>query len=316
MSPTTKMIEMPSSSSAEMAMPGEEVTWTQAFRFFTTDINPTVWDVLGDALVPKQGQRYAGVLADYRSNFVCRSVSATPVPQAPQSQAWDIRVKWTCRAPQDPTRPYFKISRSTTTRTAQFWRTGSMWTNAIADGTEPMPPVQDLGGVKTDTNGQPITMPVFQQQIQVDVLWDRTKDNSSALGYAASPDPPMNWYDDFGYSRNSAAFLGWPIGYVIYQGWSFNPGPDEMGILSHRFLADNFQFCEQRPLPNTSGKPLLDTGLTWGGTAGTPAIPVQAQKYVFWYQPYRTLTNFSTLFTIRPNLWEAMTAPKPVWPTT
>jgi hypothetical protein len=172
-----------------------------------------------------------------------------------------------------------------------------------------------MGGSKSDTNGQPIVMPIYQQQIQVDMLWDRSRDNSSSLGFAASPDPPMNWYDNYCNTRNSVAFLGWPIGYVTYLGWSLNPSPDEVCVLSHRFLADDFQFCEQRPLPNQSGKPFLDTGLTWGGTAGTPAIVTQAQKYVFWYQPYQTLVDYSTLFTIRPNLWTAINTPKPAWPS-
>jgi hypothetical protein len=125
----------------------------------------------------------------------------------------------------------------------------------------------------------------------------------------------MNWYDNYCLTRNSAPFLGWPIGYVTYLGWSLNPSPDEVCVLSHRFLADDFQFCEQRPLPNQSGKPFLAAGLTWGGTGGTPAVTVQSQAYVFWYQPFQTLVDYSTLFTIRPNLWTAINTPKPAWPS-
>lgn len=315
---TAKLIEIPSSDTVEMAMPGEEMSWTQHFRYVSNAAKVTAWEVLGDvaAGVPQQGSRYpATPSTNWKCNFVARSVSATPVQQAAGACAYDVRVKWTGRAAQDPTRPWFKITRSTTTRSHGFYRSGNMWTMTQANGTEPFPPVQDMGGVKTDTNGQPVVLPIYQQQIQVDMLWDRSKDNASQLGFAASPDPPMNWYDNYCLSRNSAAFLGWPIGYVTYLGWSLNPSPDEVCVLSHRFLADDFQFLEQRPLPNQSGKPFLDTGLTWGGTGGTPAIVVQAQKYVFWYQPFQTLADYSTLFTIRPNLWTAINTPKPAWPS-
>jgi hypothetical protein len=179
------------------------------------------------------------------------------------------------------------------------------------------PPAGWIAGNKVDTNGIPLSVKISQQQIQVDFLWDRTRNNAQDVvaGAASSPDPPSEWTSVYVNTRNNAAFLGWPTGYVTYLGWTANESPDEWMVVSHRFLADDWQFLEQRPGPNMGGKPLVDVGPTWGAS---PSLPTQSTKLVAWYQPYDSLTNFSNLLNFNlngsGNLWTAINTPYPAWP--
>lgn len=296
--------ETPNSDVLEQAMPGEAITLTRTFTFVYDDVTyKNSSQVLADALVPKPGTRH-----DTRPEFVVRNVQATPIPQSPR--AWQVRVTYSTRKPYVETKPWFRITRSTSFRTAAGYRSGNIWTGVPANGTVAFPPTADMGGTKVDSNGQPLQWKIAQQTITVEHLWDRTKDTAPAAlaGAAASPDPPSEWTSVYCNTRNNAAFLGWPAGYVTYMGWTANQSPDEWLVISHRFLADDWQHLEQRPAPNAAGTKLLDVGPTWAG------YPTKASKTVVWYQPYETVLDFSALFTWRPNLWSAMTTPQPSWP--
>jgi hypothetical protein len=324
----SRLIHRPDTDSFSLAAPGEETTWTQQFTFVYDDATlKTVWDVYGDNLVPKQGSRYlppgATPSTDIRSRFICRSVDIRPIPQSPR--AWDVRVTWSHRQPQDASRPYFRITRSTGFRSFSAYRGGAaIFTGVPANGSVPYPPTGWIGGDKLDANQQPLTWRIAQQSISVDITWDRTfnKSTDAVSGATLHPDPPNEWTSIYCGTRNSIAFLGWPIGYVTYLGWTMSPSPDETAVVSHKFLADDYQFLEQRPAPAAggTGKPLLAAGLSWG--AG-PVIPVQSAANVAWYQPYQELTDFSNLFKWRSwgaagpndNLWWRMSNPAPLMNT-
>lgn len=317
-----RFVATPESDSVRLGASGEESTWTRTFVYMDESATPkTVWEVLADASVPKQGDRYAvspppgTPSTDARNWYVVRSVNATPIANSLQGRGWKIAVEYSTRRPINTARPWFNLTRSTGFRTAAAYRSGaSIFTSVPANGTVSYPPSAWIGGTKVDSNGQPLQFKIAQQSIQVDILWDRTSDNATAVnaGYASSPDPPSEWTSVYCNTRNDASFLGWPTGYVTYLGWTANESPDEWLVVSHRFLADDWQFLEQRPGPNAAGKPLLAAGPNWGSS---PVVPTQSQAYVAWYQPYETLTDFSTLFSWRTNLWTAITTPFPTKPT-
>ena len=143
---TTKLIPTPSCDSIQLAAPGDETRWTQTFLWMSDATNPlpSAWDCIADAKVPQQGQRYtkdftiaaqpAVTSADARYNYVCRSVDVAPVPQSPSS--YTVRVVWSTRVPQSAARPWFKLTRSTSFRTAAAYRSGStLFSGVPANGT-------------------------------------------------------------------------------------------------------------------------------------------------------------------------------------
>jgi hypothetical protein len=309
---TSHIRRLPDTDSVQLSAPGEETSWTESLLYtYADETIKSVWEVLADTIVPQQGQRYVpnpGTSTDDpRRTFICRSIDATPVPQSPR--AWHLRVKWSSRYPQSSTRPYFNITRSTSQRTVGMFRSGSIFSGVPSNGTMPFPPIAWIQGTAVDMYGQPLSVKVSQQTIQVDILWDRTRDRSTDAmsGAADSPDPPSEWTSVYVNSRNNASFLGWPAGYVSYLGWTANESPDETLVISHRFLADDWQHLEQRVAPNIGGKPSLSTGPTLVN------INTSASAYVYWYQQYPTVLNYQNLFSWRANLWESITAPKPTY---
>lgn len=319
----TRLIPSPGCDQVSMGHPGDEIRLTQSFTWISTQKNPfpSVWDCINDAKVPKQGQRYTkdysveaqtaiNTTSDQRYNYVCRNIEVAPVNGSPS--AYTVKVTWSTRKPMDAQRQWFKITRSTGFRTAQAYRSGSTLFNGVpADGTVQYPPTSWAAGSKVDSNGTPLQFKIAQQSIQIDILWDRTADKSlnTSTNQYDSPDPPSTWTSDYCNKRNSVSFLGWPAGFVTYLGWTANESPDEWLVVSHRFLADDWQFLEQRPGPNASGKALLAAGPSWGSS---PSLPTQSVANVAWYQPYIVLADFSDLFTWRANLWTAINTPKPV----
>lgn len=321
-----QLIRKPETDSVQLAAPGEEIRWTEAF-VYTNPTPKTVWQVVNDALVPKQGERRPlGTMAatNFNNSWVCRSVDVTPVPNSPL--AWNVRVTWSSRRSQQANRAWFNITRSTQSRTAAMYRSGSGIFdvgNVPANGSAPYPPIQWIDGAnvsKVDAYGVPLSVKISQQLIQVDFLWDRTRNVASDVvagaNQANDPDPPSEWTSVYVNTRNNAVFLGWPTGYVTYLGWNANQSPagSEWLVVSHRFLADDWQHLEQRPCPNQGGLKLIDVGQNWGTS---PVIPTQATKLVAWYQPYLTLTNFDSLLNFdlgSGNVLTAIKTPQPAWP--
>ena len=310
-----RLIRTPDSDSVQFAAPGEMTNFVETFLYTYDDAAiKTVFQVASDELVPKQGQRYAQLaegapVAALFPTFIARSVDISPVPQTPR--AWIIRVTWGSRFYNAANRPYFNITRSTTQRTVGMYKSGNaIFTGVPANGTAPFPPTAWIGGTSVDMNGQPLAVKVSQQSIQVDFLWDRTKDKASDTmsGAADSPDPPSEWSSVYVNTRNDSTFLGWPAGYVTYLGWTANESPDETLVISHRFLADDWQHLEQRVAPNVGGKPLLAAGPT------LVTIPTQSCANVYWYQPFVQVIDFDNLLSWRTNLLETINTPLPAYP--
>lgn len=312
-----RFVETPNSARISMAMPGEERTWTQTYVYTTTaDPIPTAHEVLADggAGVPQVGSRHPS-----KPIWVCRNVDIAPVPQS--RNAWTVTVKWSTRhVLDDPyeasnlTRQWFKITRSTSVRTAAIYRNGSaIWsaTDLNADGTVTWPPTTDIAGTKVDANGQPKQQRIAQQTIDVSFLWDRTLDTGYTMsGNAADtyPDPDQQYWDNWIGKRNDAMFLGWSEGMVTYLGSTMNQAPDEWIVITHKFLADEWQHLEQRAVPNAAGQVILLPGATWIGNQ------VRQAQTVAWYQPFNAVDDFDALFSWRPGLLESIETPKPGWP--
>lgn len=315
------IIPTPQDDAVQMGAPGEESTWTRTFKAVAKGITideetgeptyvPRVWDVLDADGVPVRGERScsAGTYSPVEKVFVCQSVDASPDPASPY--AWNIRARYTARTswPAEG-EPWFKITTSTGFRTTGIYRDGDVWGSVPSDGSVAYPPTSWIGGTKLDLNLNPISWKIVQQQIQIDILWDRCIDNADGIvpgGSAAGPDPPPEWSTNYCNKRNDATFMGWPAGFVTYLGFTTSP-IDTSGrtIVSHRFLADLWSHLEQRVVPNIGNLPLSSVS-TFNG------IDVHHADKVFWYQPYQTTADFSDLFTWRDALWERINEPHPL----
>jgi hypothetical protein len=167
-----------------------------------------------------------------------------------------------------------------------------------ANGTVAFASGADIGGTKVDTNGKPKVYDVPQQLVTIETQYDRTLT-------AASPaaEPLWSVYTSYVGNRNSAVFLGFPIGTLLYQGFQTAP-EDNYYRMSHTFLYDAWYHLDQIPAPNPTGEPVLVAGVTIGG------IPIlQVDKVVF-LQRYDTVSAFSGILAALD--LDALTSPKPL----
>ena len=126
----------------------------------------------------------------------------------------------------------------------------------------------DIGGIRIDVAGKPISLETVRESISVDVT----------LSYI----PDLEKIRNFNGSRNASSFLGIPPGAVVFKGatWS-NIAPGKWQV-SYEFAADNFYHLVQQPQLNAdTGKPILDER----GQA----------KYVNWVQPFPRILNHRAL---------------------
>jgi hypothetical protein len=156
----------------------------------------------------------------------------------------------------------------------------------------------DIGGTAVDTNGKPKVYDVPQQLVTIETQYDRTLPQGSPAA-----EPLWSVYTSYVGNRNSAVFLGFPIGTLLYQGFQTAP-EDNYYRMSHTFLYDAWYHLEQIPAPNPTGEPVLVAGVTIGG------IPIlQVDKVVF-LQRYDTLSAFSGILSALD--LAALTNPKPL----
>jgi hypothetical protein len=160
------------------------------------------------------------------------------------------------------------------------------------------PVSSDIGGSKVDLRGNPRTYEVPQQNITVEVLWDRTA--TATLG-----EPPWATYSGYVGQRNSAAFLGAAIGQMLYRGFQAAP-LQEWYKIQHNFVWDAWGHLEQFGIPLPTGMPQC--------TSGTSVLGVtilQADK-IGWMQKYPTKSAISSVLTGQQ--LSELTSPVPAFP--
>lgn len=200
--------------------------------------------------------------------FICRGIEMQPLGG---TYAYQITATFTTMRRLDGQGPVFcEPTMSPGQRSIDLYRFGAtLPTDGDASGTA------DMGGTAIDEAGKPFSWPIRQIEITIDILWD---------GNDCFPD--FASFADYTNQRNSAAFLGFPAGSLLYLGPSFAPKHFGWYVCSHRFLWDQFYHCEQRPKLDIDGKPLTD-GLGGIGNAAE----------VYWFQIYDQKWDFADLFT-------------------
>ena len=228
--------------------------------------------------------------------MVIREIAIEPVRE--RQNAWIVTHRASTRngsllSQTDGT--YCTCTRATVIRSTAMYRMGATFP---ANGTVTFSGAVDIAGDKVDTNGKPKVYDVPQQLVTIESQYDRTLPQSSPAA-----EPPWASYTSYVGNRNSVAFLGFPIGTLLYQGFQTAP-EDNYYRLSHTFLYDAWYHLEQIPCPNPTGEPILTNGISIGG------LPIlQVDKVVF-LQRFNTLSAFSGILTAAD--LTALTSPKPL----
>ena len=245
--------------------------------------------------IPRVRERLpAGIYGtdSFLKTYVCRSVEFAPIREG----TFVFRV--VCRFGSfGPTGDfgYCQVTRSSSIRQAQMWRMNATFP---ANFDAAWPVSSDISGDKVDLRGNPRTYEVPQQNITVEVLWDRTA--TATLG-----EPPWATWSGYVGQRNSAAFLGAAIGQMLYRGFQAAP-LQEWYKIQHNFVWDAWGHLEQFGIPLPTGMPQC--------TSGTSVLGVtilQADK-IGWMQKYPTKSAISSVLTAQQ--LSELTSPVPAFP--
>jgi hypothetical protein len=292
------LVERANSRSYSLTQTPGESSITVQYLMTWSDVSttPTEAQILVSAGTPPS-RLNSGVYGtnSYLKTMVIREVSIEPVRE--RQNAWIVTHRASTRNGTllDNGGSYCTCTRATVVRSTAMYRKNPTFPT---DGTVAFSSGADIGGLKVDTNGKPKVYDVPQQLVTIETQYDRTLT-------AASPaaEPLWSLYTSYVGNRNSAVFLGFPVGTLLYQGFQTAP-EDNYYRMSHTFLYDAWYHLDQIPAPNPTGEPVLIAGVTIGG------IPIlQVDKVVF-LQRYDTLSAFSGILAALD--LTALTSPKPL----
>lgn len=219
------------------------------------------------------------------SSYVCMKVEVNPHP----THANDYVYKATYATRVNPEIPFVKVTRTAGVRLAdQYRRFSALPTSGAAS----FPPVtaDRITGTAIDINGTPaVRYRVPTQVITVEVMYDAPVVANAST--TAVPDYEAE-AATYAFKRNSAAFLGWGIGKVLFEGADESPVDDIWRVRTFRFTADAWAHLEQRIALHINGGPILDVAAVWADGFSTA---VKQTTRVYWYQPFPDLAAFASL---------------------
>jgi hypothetical protein len=280
--------------------PGESsITLQYLMTWSSGSSQPNEAQILAAAGTPPSRISSALYTGDpYLKTMVIREVTIEPVRE--RQNAWIVTHRASTRngsllSQTDGT--YCTCTRATVVRSTAMYRYNPTFPT---NGSVTFSGAVDIAGDKVDTNGKPKVYDVPQQLVTIETQYDRTLPQS---GPAAEPD----WatYTSYVGTRNSAAFLNFPTGTLLYQGFQTAP-EDNYYRLSHTFLYDAWYHLEQIPAPNPTGEPILVAGVS----IGSPAVPILQVKDVVFLQRFGTTASFSAILPAAA--LTALTSPKPI----
>jgi len=292
------LVEKANSRSYSLApTPGESfITIQYLMTWSDASTQPTEAQILSAAGAPPSRIASAVYTGNaYLKTMVIREVSIEPVRE--RQNAWIVTHRASTRdaVQLDQGGSYCTCTRATVVRSVAMYRKNPTFPT---NGTVTFSGAVDIGGTAVDTNGKPKVYDVPQQLVTIETQYDRTLPQGSPVA-----EPLWSVYTSYVGNRNSAVFLGFPIGTLLYQGFQTAP-EDNYYRMSHTFLYDAWYHLDQIPAPNPTGEPVLVAGVTIGG------IPIlQVDKVVF-LQRYDTLSAFSGILSALD--LTALTSPKPL----
>tara|TARA_R100000664_G_scaffold19967_1_gene29163 strand:- start:6619 stop:7683 length:1065 start_codon:yes stop_codon:yes gene_type:complete len=136
-----------------------------------------------------------------------------------------------------------------------------------------------------DVAGRPLKVPALQIEVVIDEPWASSSDlvQNTQLGLW----PRWDANSDFIYKRNSAAFMSFPAGTLLYLGTTTSPRQFHTHTLSHRFLYDEFEHFEQVTFQSVTGIENISAIDNFPGSS----LSASCSKMAYWTNHYHT-TSF------------------------
>ena len=163
------------------------------------------------------------------------------------------------------TNDFVSLDMNTTMSFVDVYRMGASFPASIN-----APGDNDIGGVAMDACGEPVSAPLFQQELTLVNI----KSTNQATAIIA----------EIG-KRNNGTFLGASDGYVLFTGASSRRVGVAKYEITYKFLWDGAKHLRQIAARDVDGQPLLTVGAATQASAST----------VYARQPFPSTSTFSSL---------------------
>lgn len=256
--------------------------------------------------IPKVGQRlYVGSADLNARQLLVDSIEVEAV--ADRANTWRIVVRASAPIVGNNAYATVRLQYQTRNRLADVYIVPASYPT---DGDAANPPTSLISGTVVNVMGEPVRSPVAGASITVETTYNPTADVSGA--HWMTTFPATNDIINNANKRNSATWLNWPAGSVVFLGYEERELSQQCVQASWNFLYDGAYHLEQVPFRRpTDGGLWLDTSFNWGG-GGNQA---RGTSKAAWRQPYpATKINYNTAGVIFPQeVINALGTNYPAW---
>lgn len=257
--------------------------------------------------IPFIGERLvAGSVDVGLAQLIISDLDVTPITSKPNA----YRVVATGNAPLVGIAPYptVKVTRLTKRRTVPLY---VLPTSIPSTGTPPVggyapfPPASFISGTNVNQLGNPIMVPIRQEQFTIEYV----RHLPAELAYT-----PGNWQNSFPQidKRNSTTFLSYEPGFVKYEGRQQVFLTDQVVSVQDTFLYDEWAFLTQEVQRDDVGNVICDA---------TPITIVNLPQLVtnraYWFQLYPNTVEMKPVSGVSnilpPEIYTHLTTATPAW---
>lgn len=259
--------------------------------------------------IPFIGERLvAGATDAGLAQLIISDIDVVPIPTRPNA----YRVVATGNAPLVGIAPYptVKVTKLTKRRTVPLYvLPTSIPSNGspAVYGYAPFPPSAFISGTTVNQLGNPIMVPIRQEQFTIEYV----RHLPAELAYT-----PGNWQNSFPQidKRNSTTFMGYDPGYVKYEGRQQVFLTDQVVSIQDTFLYDEWAFLTQEVQRDDVGNVICDA---------TPITIVNLPQLVtnraYWFQLYPNTVEMKPAGSpvvsniLPPEIYTHLTTATPAW---
>lgn len=247
--PNESVVELTWRVQATDQTTGQELAWDPVAYALT---------IIDDANIPRAGDELSGFLgsvtsSDWSAYFRCRKVDWKHLNDS--FSVWECKARFTSKDVWCP-QPHVYRTDTLRTRSVDMWHWGNPTSTQIANNVDVRQALDPATYVPVGLVGKPVKNAIPQQEITISYIWN-THIPSADTGngypnlYAAVVNSSGTQFMN---SRNSHAFLGFPIGTVKLAGIDVQPDENEYVRLSLSYVYDYWGFLVQEPYAMPNGR--------------------------------------------------------------